>query len=289
MSTESFSAPGVRVIVVANEKGGSGKSTVAIHLAIALLRAGQSVATVDLDSTQRSFTHYIDNRLTWSRQRGIDLPTPTHVCFNEDDEFAALDGETGRCAAFAKTIARLAETHACIVVDTPGHDSALARFALTFADTLITPLNDSFVDLDSLGSVDPDTFRVSGISHYARVVEEARDIRNSKGRAATDWIVLRNRLATLNSRNKRMVDNALQELSQRLGFRYVEGLAERVIFREFYPRGLTAADALDASTLGTRPTLSHATAQLEVQALIGTLLGAPIQETASMEQRADVA
>ena len=160
---------------------------------------------------------------------------------------------------------------------------------MTFADTLITPLNDSFVDLDSLGSVDPETFRVSGISRYARVVEEARSIRSGKDRPATDWIVLRNRLSTLNSRNKRLVDNALHELSQRLGFRYVEGLAERVIFREFYPRGLTAADALDESTLGTRPTMSHVTAQLEVQALIATLLGTPMQELALPEQQAEVA
>ena len=289
MSAESFSTPGVRVIVVANEKGGSGKSTVAVHLAIALLRAGQSVATIDLDATQRSFTHYVDNRLAWSRQRGLDLAAPTHVCFSEDDEFASLDGEAGRCAAFAKTVARLAETHACIVVDTPGHDNAVARLALTFADTLITPLNDSFVDLDSLGSVDPETFRVSGVSRYARVVEEARSIRSGKGRPATDWIVLRNRLSTLNSRNKRLVDSALHELSQRLGFRYVEGLAERVIFREFYPRGLTAADALAESTLGTRPTMSHVTAQLEVQALIATLLGTPTHELALPEQQAEVA
>ena len=289
MSAGSFNVPGVRVIVVANEKGGSGKSTVAIHLAIALLRSGQSVATIDLDATQRSFTHYIDNRLTWSRQRGLDLPTPTHVCFNEDDEFAALDGETGRCAAFAKTVAQLADKHACIVIDTPGHDSAVARLALTFADTLVTPLNDSFVDLDSLGSVAPATFRVSGISRYARVVEEARSIRSSKGSAPTDWIVLRNRLSMLNSRNKQMVDSALRELSQRLGFRYVEGLAERLIFREFYPRGLTAADALDRATLGTRPTMSHATAQLEVQALIAALLGETVTELESPELQANVA
>jgi chromosome partitioning protein len=262
---------------------------VAIHLAIALLRSGQSVATIDLDGTQRSFTHYIDNRLAWSRQRGLDLSTPTHVCFSEDDEFASLDGEAGRCAAFAKTVGRLSDTHACIIVDTPGHDSALARLALTFADTLLTPLNDSFVDLDSLGSVDPDTFQVSGISRYARVVEEARGIRVTKGKAPTDWIVLRNRLSTLNSRNKRLVDSALHELSLRLDFRYVEGLAERVIFREFYPRGLTAADALDASILGTRPTMSHVTAQLEVQGVIAALLGAPIEEAVASAPQANVA
>jgi chromosome partitioning protein len=276
-------APGVRVIVVANEKGGSGKSTVAIHLAIALLRSGQSVATVDLDASQRSFTHYIDNRLAWSRQCGLALPTPAHLCFDEESE----DAEAGTGPARLLTaVASLAETHNCIVIDTPGHNSEMARLALSLADTLVTPLNDSFVDLDSLASVDPETFRISDISQYARIVEEARAERQRKGRPDTDWIVLRNRLSNLNSRNKRAVGDALQELSQRLGFRCVEGLAERLIFREFYPRGLTAADALDAETLGTRPTMSHVTAQLEVQGLIAALLGKPAEAVTQADEAA---
>jgi chromosome partitioning protein len=269
-------APGVRVIVVANEKGGSGKSTVAIHLAVALMRAGQNVATVDLDASQRSFTHYVDNRLAWSRQRGIHLPAPTHVCFDEESEDAEQGTKTARLMTM---LTQLAETHSCIVIDTPGHSSEVARLALSLADTLVTPLNDSFVDLDALASVDPETFRISGISQYARVVAEARAERQRQGRPETDWIVLRNRLSNLNSRNKRAVGEALQELSQRLGFRCVEGLAERLIFREFYPRGLTAADALDAETLGTRPTMSHITAQLEVQGLLAALLGKPAHDT----------
>ena len=277
MLSEAFRAPGVRVIVVANEKGGSGKSTVAIHLAIALMRAGQSVATIDLDSTQRSFTHYVDNRLAWSRQRGIELPTPTHVCFDEDWEAAGPEGEPPNHASFLEALSRVAENHGCIIIDTPGHTSGIARVALSLADTLITPLNDSFVDLDALGSVDPETFRVSGISNYAHVVHDARNERHARGEPDTDWIVLRNRLSTLNSRNKRFVGDALQELSQKLGFRCIEGLAERVIFREFYPRGLTAADALDEGTLGTRPTMSHVTAQLEVQGLVAALLGIPAE------------
>jgi chromosome partitioning protein len=276
-------APGVRVIVVANEKGGSGKSTVAIHLAIALTRSGQNVATVDLDSSQRSFTHYIDNRLAWSRQRGLSLPTPAHVCFDEESEDTEAGTGPGRVLA---ALASLAETHNCIVIDTPGHNSEMARLALSLADTLVTPLNDSFVDLDALASVDPETFRVSDISQYARTVEEARAERQREGKPDTDWIVLRNRLSNLNSRNKRAVGEALQELSQRLGFRCVEGLAERLIFREFYPRGLTAADALDAATLGTRPTMSHVTAQLEVQGLLAALLGKPAEALVSAEEAA---
>ncbi len=100
-------APGVRVIVVVNEKGGSGKSTVAIHVAVALIRSGQSVATIDLDASQRSFTQYIDNRLAWSRQRGIALPTPAHVCIDDDSETA--EGDAGP-ARLMNTLAQLAQT-----------------------------------------------------------------------------------------------------------------------------------------------------------------------------------
>jgi chromosome partitioning protein len=284
MLAEAFGSPGVRVIVVANEKGGSGKSTVAIHLAIALMRAGQSVATIDLDSTQRSFTHYIDNRLAWSRQRGIELPTPTHVCFDEDWDAAGPEGEPPNHAGFLQALSKVAENHGCIIIDTPGHTSGIARVALSLADTLLTPLNDSFVDLDALGSVDPETFRVSGISNYAHVVQDAQSERRAQGKPDTDWIVLRNRLSTLNSRNKRFVGEAMQELSEKLGFRCIEGLAERVIFREFYPRGLTAADALEEATLGTRPTMSHVTAQLEVQSLVAALLGIPAERLESVSE-----
>lgn len=275
MIPNSSSAPGVRVIVVANEKGGSGKSTVAIHLAVALMRAGETVASIDLDSRQRSLTHYVDNRLAWARQRGISLPTPTHVCFDEDDEFGKGDDPAAAENALAATLDNLAAQHSYVIIDTPGHNQALARLAHAMADTLITPLNDSFVDLDVLGSVDAENFAVTGISHYGQLVEEARRARQAAGKADLDWIVLRNRLSTLTSRNKRFVGEALADLSQRLDFRCAEGLAERVIFREFYPRGLTAIDDLNEAILGARATMSHVTAQLEVQNVLAALLGAP--------------
>jgi chromosome partitioning protein len=268
------------VIVVANEKGGSGKSTVAVNVAVALMRAGESVATLDLDSRQRSFTHYFENRLAWSGQRGKQLPTPTHVCFDEDAEDAA--------AAFAATLEKLAVGHSYVVIDTPGHDHPLSRLAHRHADTLITPLNDSFVDLDVLGSVDADTFTVSGVSHYGSAVEQARRERMLAGKPELDWIVLRNRMSMLSSRNNRFVGDALQDLAQRLRFRCIEGLAERVIFRELYPRGLTAVDDLDEATLGTRPTMSHVTAQLEVQGLLAALLGGSAYQ-AGAAGRADAA
>lgn len=263
---------GVRVITVANEKGGSGKSTVAIHLAVALLRAGQRVATIDLDTRQRTFSRYIENRQAWAKECGKELPVSSHLCFEDDSSAASADSH----AALAGKIESLAAEHDAIIIDTPGHNHHLMRFAHVAADVLITPLNDSFVDLDVLGSVDPTSFGVTGLSHYARIVEEARRERQLAGKPDIDWIVLRNRVSTTKSRNKRFVGDALQQLAQTLRFRLIDGFAERVIFREFFPRGLTAVDDLEELTLGTRPTLSHATAQLEVQQLVASLLGTPV-------------
>jgi chromosome partitioning protein len=276
MIQENFK--GVRVITVANEKGGSGKSTVAMHLAVALLRAGESVATIDLDGRQRTFTRCIGNRLEWARHCGKDLPVPQHICLDEDAVPPNGDGH----AVLSRALERLAADHRTIIIDTPGHNHDLMRFAHVVANTLVTPLNDSFVDVDVLGSIDPATFAVTGLSHYAQTVADARGERAAAGMTDIDWIVLRNRVSTTRSRNKRSVGDALADLSGKLGFRLIDGFAERVVFREFYPRGLTAVDDLEELTLGTRPTLSHATAQLEVQQLVASLLGAPLS-------RADIA
>jgi chromosome partitioning protein len=261
----------VRVIVVGNEKGGSGKSTVAMHVAVALLKSNRSVASIDLDTRQKSLTNYVENRREWAKRRGRDLETPEHLCIDQMISFRAGQDEAEVATALIEAINALADNHEFIVIDTAGHDSQLMRLVHSMADTLITPLNDSFVDFDVLGSVDPETFGVVGTSHYAETVTEANQKRLQCGQAPTDWIVLRNRLSMLTTRNKRMVGEGLQELSRRLNFRFVEGLAERMIFREFFPRGLTALDDLDEGTLGTRPTMSHVTARQEVENLLGAM------------------
>jgi chromosome partitioning protein len=158
-----------------------------------------------------------------------------------------------------------------LVIDTPGSDTYLMRLAHSMADTLVTPLNDSFVDFDVLATLDPTNFSVTGESHYAEMVREARRQRRLVDGQLTDWIVVRNRLSTLGSRNKKLVGDGLTELSKRMGFRCSDGFAERVVYREFFPRGLTAFDDLDESTLGMRPNLSHFTAREEVIALLNAL------------------
>jgi chromosome partitioning protein len=257
-----------RIIVIGNEKGGSGKSTVAMHVAVGLLKLGHEVATIDLDSRQKSLTRYIENRGVWANRASRHLDSPDHFCI---ELATAADRTKTACEALADAVDRLMQSHNFIVIDTPGHDGELSRLAHSIADTLITPINDSFVDFDVLGLVDPETFAVSGLSHYSEMVEETRRQRLSRDLVAVDWVVLRNRLSMLSTRNKRLVGTAIEGLADRLGFRFLEGLAERMIFREFFPRGLTALDELSEATLGTRPTLSHATARQEVTSLIGAL------------------
>jgi chromosome partitioning protein len=157
------------------------------------------------------------------------------------------------------------------VIDSPGNDTYLMRLSHSMADTLITPLNDSFLDFDVLGTVDAATFEVTGVSHYAKMVRHARRQRRIVDGGLTDWIVIRNRLAPLSSRNKKLVGDCLDRLGLRLGFRPADGLSERVVFREFFPHGLTALDDLDGTALGGRANLSHLTARQEVQRLIGEL------------------
>ena len=273
----SSGSPIVRVIVVANEKGGSGKSTIAFNLAIALMKSGLSVASIDLDTRQRSFTHYVDNRLAWATVSGAKLLTPEHCCFGEAGESLAPDSEESARAELVRIVDDLASRHQYIVIDTAGHNHFLSRFAHSLADTLITPMNDSFVDLDVLATLDPGTTAITGVSHFGLAVEHARSLRAEQGKPPMNWIVLRNRLSVLATRNKKQVGQALAELSRLLGFRSVDGLTERVIFREFYPKGLTALDDLAEATLGARPTMSHVAAQMEVQSLLSILMaGVPV-------------
>ena len=259
------------VIVLGNEKGGSGKSTTAMHVAVALLQAGQRVATIDLDSRQRSLTHYIDNRRDWATRAGLKLELPSHYCIARGSGARIDEVEAQEFSAFAAAVSTVESTHDFVVIDTPGTDSYLMRLAHSMADTLITPLNDSFLDFDVLGVVDPTTFVVTGSSHYADMVREARRQRRLVDGGLTDWVVVRNRLSTLGSRNKRLVGEGVDELGKQLGFRSTDGFAERVVYREFFPRGLTALDEINETTLGQRPNLSHVTARDEVAILINAL------------------
>ncbi len=258
------------VVVVGNEKGGSGKSTLAIHVAIGLMKSGQRVATIDLDSRQQSLTHYIANRDAWNRRNRLDLEIPTHCFVARSEGLRNDENETAEFDRFIDKIATAENDHDFIVIDTPGSDSYLMRLAHAMADTLITPLNDSFVDFDVLGAVDPVTYALTQTSQYSEMVREARRARRQVDQRDLDWILVRNRLSPVNSRNKGYLAEGLSELGLQLGFRCADGLIERSTYREFFPRGLTALDVSKA-TLGKRPSHSQIMAQQEVHALLAAL------------------
>ncbi len=259
------------VIVLGNEKGGSGKSTTAMHICVALLKAGQRVAAIDLDSRQKSFFHYMQNRAQWLKRAGVELELPKLYSVARGEGARVEENETEEFGRFAEAVTEVEHTHDFVVIDTPGTDSYLMRLAHSMADTLVSPLNDSFLDFDVLGTVDPQTFEVTGIGPYAEMVRNARRQRRVVDGGLTDWIVVRNRFSLIASRNKRLVGDSLNALSTQLGFRLIDGFAERVVYREFFPRGLTALDNLDEATLGARPNLSHITARQEVRAVLEAL------------------
>ena len=271
MQTSRGQSGAAHVIVLGNEKGGSGKSTTALHIVVALLKAGQRVATIDLDCRQQSLTRYIGNRQAWAQRSGVELEVPSHCCLTLGTAMQIADNEATELEQFASAVSAVERTHDFIVIDTPGTDSYLMRLAHAMADTLVTPINDSFLDFDVLGTVDAATYSVTGESHYAQMVRAARRQRRQVDGASTDWIVVRNRLSMAGSRNKMLVAGVLDQLSLQLGFRAVDGLAERVMYREFFPRGLTALDDLNEVTLGRRPSMGHVTAREEVTELLRKL------------------
>jgi chromosome partitioning protein len=257
------------IIVVGNEKGGSGKSTTCMHVATALVRMGFKVGALDLDLRQKSFGRYIENRLAYLKKEGLDLPTPDYRDLPEVDPTALEPGENAYDRRLSAAVAALEGEADFIVIDCPGSHTRLSQVAHSLADTLITPLNDSFIDFDLLARIDPDTSRVTGPSIYSEMVWSARQLRARAGLKPIDWIVLRNRLGAQQMHNKKKVGEALEQLSKRIGFRVAPGFSERVIFRELFPRGLTLLDLRDVGV--DHLNISNVAARQEVRDLVKAL------------------
>ena len=245
----------MHVIVVGNEKGGAGKSTVATHLAAALMHEGATVAVLDLDSRQRSTHRFFLNRAAWSSARDTALLQPASLA----------------CVCGVEELSAALETKAdFLIVDTPGADTPVSRAAHQAGDMIVTPMNDSFVDFDVLGEIDPNTLEVVRPSLYSETVWNARKTRAANRGGSIDWVVLRNRLAPVEARNRRRVDERLAMLSRRVGFRAISGLRDRVIYRELFPFGLTVCDL----TRGVRPipvSFGHVVARQELRMLLHEL------------------
>jgi chromosome partitioning protein len=219
------------VIVYANEKGGVGKSTFAFHSCIALANAGYKVAAIDLDSRQQTLSRALENREGTGRRLKIELPRPKHV---------TLGHQTG--ASLAQEIARIGWDADYIIIDAPGHDSPVARLAIAMADTLVTPVNGSFVDIDLLGQFDPITMKLKRFGNFSRLVQELREVRDYQQKPPVDWVVVQNRQRRLGTNNQSRITEALTELAPKAGFRLAQGLGERVAYRELFLLGMTVFD-----------------------------------------------
>ncbi len=255
------------IIVVGNQKGGSGKSTTAMHLIVALLHAGYRVGSIDLDDPQATLSAYIANRRRFDETNLIDLPMPEHRHIQRSNRDSVAAAEADERAQLEAQIGSLALVSDFVVIDTPGSDSFLSRYGHSLADTLVTPMNDSFVDLDLLATVDSKTHKVIRPSKYAEMVWDQKKARALRDGSSMDWIVMRNRLAAIDSHNTRAVRQVLDELSRRFGFRTTPGFGERVIFRELFLKGLTLLDLRESGT-GVRMNMSHVAARQEVRALV---------------------
>ncbi|HEY3815411.1 MAG TPA: division plane positioning ATPase MipZ [Caulobacteraceae bacterium] len=271
------------VVVVGNEKGGAGKSTIAIHLAAGLMAQGAGVAVIDLDLRQQSFGRFLANRRAWLAKSGplVDplLSMPIEVRLGENPARFVDAPDAEGLAVFEAALADARQAATFVLIDTPGGDTALSRAAHAAADLVVTPMNDSFVDFDLLGHVDPVTLELLKPSIYSETVWNARKARAMRDRGSIDWVVLTNRLATVEARNRKRVDERIAALSRRVGFRVGPGLRDRVIYRELFPFGLTVAD-LSPEVRPVPISLAHVAARQELRALLWTLgLGEAPQET----------
>jgi chromosome partitioning protein len=257
------------VLVIGNEKGGSGKSTAALHIVVTLLDQGARVATLDLDARQGTLSRYVENRAAYAKRTGIDLPMPSHASLMPSLVADRRTAESDEKANLDAAIKRVLGAADFVVIDTPGSDTNLSRVAHTWADTLLTPLNDSFIDLDLLARVDPDTLKIVRPSIYAEAVWKQRQIRAMQGNRPVDWVVMRNRLSSIAARNKRDMGSVIEALAKRVGFRVAPGLSERVIYRELFLNGLTLLDLKRGS--GASLTLSQVAARQEVRDLVASL------------------
>ncbi len=288
-----------RVVVIGNQKGGSGKSTFAMHIIVALLKAGKRVASFDLDLDQLTLTRYLSNRREWNWEHELKLELPDHYPVtkevrhgsarshgvdlrqfmsklknigrphNHDFNDGSASSQSADLRQFISQLKKIerANIHDFIVIDTPGGVQHLSLLAHGMADTLITPINDSFLDLDVLVAIERSDLEPQP-SVYAKTVRRALEARRNVSGRPTDWIVVRNRLESFQSSNQRQITQVLEVIRTILGFRIARGLLERPVYREFFAAGVTVFDPLEGLKSAAQPDPPNFLARLDVQNLI---------------------
>ena len=259
------------VIVVGNEKGGAGKSTLSIHLIVALLKAGYKVACIDLDTRQQTLTRFFENRRSWSSHAHWPIELPLHCAMRRGESNDIRTNEALEFSMFADAIGAVEHEYEFVVIDTPASDSYLMRLAHSLADTLVSPLNDSYIDIDVFSRVQHDRTQRGAVSQYADLVMQARRKRRLVDNGIIDWVMVRNRMASIASNNARQIAVSIARLSRELRFRVADGLHDRVVFRELFPIGLTALDPIEEGANGGALTTSQQAARREIEGLLAAL------------------
>lgn len=258
------------IIVLGNAKGGSGKSTTAMHVVVSLLTLGFKVGAIDLDGKQKTLGRYIENRQKYIDRKELDLPMPSMRIIEPSPKKNMDEAQTDERARFVAALQDLVYENNFVVIDCPGADSFISKLGHSFADTLLTPMNDSFIDLDLLATVNENTLEVERPSWYSEMVWEQRKRRALIDKHKIDWVVMRNRLSHTDAHNKRHIEKILASLAPRISFRPAAGFGERVIFRELFLKGLTMLD-LNKKGVGIKMSMSHVAARHELRHLMKSL------------------
>lgn len=264
------------IYVIGNEKGGAGKTTCCMHLISGLLYQGYRVGSIDTDCRQGSLTSYLKNRETYNK-KNLDnqVLVPQHFHLSSSNEQIISDRENDEKNRFQQDFEQASENNDFIVIDTPGSHSYLSSLAHSYADTIITPINDSFVDFDVMAKVNEENFSIISPSIYSQMIWEQKMQRALRDQGKIEWVVMRNRLSNLDATNKRKVATALEQLAKRISFKLAPGFSERVIFRELFLHGLTLLD-LKTANYNKSFSISHIAARQELRDFLSFLNIKPV-------------
>lgn len=251
------------IIVVSNEKGGTGKSTLSMHLAIKLMQEDFKVATIDLDGRQGTLSKYVENRINFCTTHNINLPIPEHFRFSLEPNHYLIPAAREKVGF---QIYELSNQVDAIIIDTPGTKNYLFEEAHKYADTLITPISDSMIDVSVIADIDYAKEKVTNPGPYAEYVWEMKKYLASQGKPYLNWIVVGNKSSNINSRNKNLVFAYLKKIARMYGFRFLEGMKDRTIYKELFLEGLTVLD-MSHPQLRLKMSISHLAAKHEIRAL----------------------
>lgn len=252
------------IIVIGNEKGGVGKTTCSMHILVGLLYNGYKVVSIDVDTYQKSLTSYVENRIKYNENKKEKVPSTEHYVIEHSTEYDLQQKN------FIDIIEKVKDDCDFILIDTPGSNTKISGLAHTYADIVLTPLNDSFVDLDVIAKIDGKTLEMTRPSIYSEMLWKQKLERAKRDRRTIDWIVLRNRISSTYNSNKKRMELALDNTANRLGFKISPGFSERVIFKELFGDGLTLLDLIRINK-GKYFTSSHIAARQELRKVFNFL------------------